>query len=79
MGSLGLKRTKAVLSSLMPNKTEQIVHVQLNKSEQDAYDAIQNVISDYVARQSLDDYSTVLGFLTRLRQACLDIRYYHYN
>lgn len=74
MGSLALKRTKSVISAFMPEKTEQIVNVKLNESEQDAYGAIQNVITDYVARQSLDDYSTVLGFLTRLRQACLDIR-----
>ena len=76
MRSLALKRTKTVIDAYIPGKTEQIVTVTLNKSEKDAYDAIQNVITSYVARQSLDnqDYTTVLGFLTRLRQACLDIR-----
>ena len=76
MRSLALKRTKTVIDAYIPSKTEQFVTVTLNKSEKDAYDAIQNVITSYVARQSLDnqDYTTVLGFLTRLRQACLDIR-----
>jgi SNF2 family DNA or RNA helicase len=74
MGSLALKRMKSIISQHIPAKSEQIVQVKLNKSEQDAYDAIQNVITDYVARQALEDYSTCLGFLTRLRQACLDIK-----
>ena len=74
--AFALKRTKALIAQFIPEKTEQIIHVRLNEAEQDAYSAIQNVISSYVARQSLDEavYSTVLGFLTRLRQACLDIR-----
>jgi SWI/SNF-related matrix-associated actin-dependent regulator of chromatin subfamily A3 len=74
MRAFALKRTKSLIAKFIPEKIEQIVYVKLNDAEQESYSAIQNVISDYVARQSLDDYSTVLGFLTRLRQACLDIR-----
>lgn len=83
MKSISLRREKdAVLDLQLPPKNEVKVFINLNAKEQEAYSAIHEAIQGYhafvlamVGADGVMQHShTMLSLITRLRQACLDLR-----
>jgi SWI/SNF-related matrix-associated actin-dependent regulator of chromatin subfamily A3 len=83
MKVLALRRHKRTVETNIPAKEESIVNVELSPAEREAYDAISRAVSDYMSflmamstadagSNIMSNSSSVLGFITRLRQCCLD-------
>lgn len=83
MKTICLRREKeAVQDFQLPIKNEVKVLIHLNEKEHEAYSAIHEAIKDYQsnvlstagANGILQHTHTMLSLITRLRQACLDLR-----
>jgi SNF2 family DNA or RNA helicase len=83
MKTISLRREKDMVPDFhLPIKNEVKVLVDLNDKEQDAYDAIHDAIQNYKSMVLatagvagiVQNTHTILSLITRLRQACLDLR-----
>jgi SWI/SNF-related matrix-associated actin-dependent regulator of chromatin subfamily A3 len=83
MKTISLRREKDTVQDFqLPIKNEVKVLIDLNAKEQDAYTAIHEAIKEYQAivlatagaAGILQHTHTMLSLITRLRQACLDLR-----
>jgi len=83
MKTICLRREKETVQDFqLPIKNEVKVLIDLNEKEHDAYSAIHKAIKDYQfnvlstvgATGILQHTHTMLSLITRLRQACLDLR-----
>ena len=85
MKTISLRREKSAVTDFqLPTKTEINVLVHLSPKEQDAYSAIHEAVLDYQAFVSasagnhvngmLQHTNSMLSLITRMRQACLDLR-----